>query len=482
MGASSSKSSSTPQDMTPSAFKNLQQPFADVLKSMIDKSKPGVQNVMTGYTGPTTTAIGGGEQTLLNQLMQTQGQQPQQVNLSANVAGQPTQPTTGVTPGTPPVGGGGGSLPGMGGSDALMQQLLGRVGGSTLGTAQGPSQGAQDVMASAAASGQSPQAVNQFVQGLNLGPQQSLGQFTQGLGQASQTGAFGADAGSNPFAQAYIDQAQRQTMQNLEETLSRTLPGRFTQAGHIIQPQGSSAFDRAAAIASRGATQEMGDIASRISYQALESARGREADAMGAELARGGDAAARIAQAQQAQLDRALQVPGMEAQVENLGAQTSNVLSQIPSNLMQTALQYAQTLGQQATTGLTGAQTGLTQAQTGTEQAQTGLVGAQTGLTQAQTGTQNAQTGLTQSQTQTQNAQTNLTQQQVQAQEVDTLIKNLQAQALPRLIADLGVERGMEAFQNNVNSMLSVLGIAGGVTRPVISQESKSSSGGFQLK
>lgn len=453
MGASSSKSSSDPVDMTPSAFKNLQQPFANLLQGMIDTSGRGINRVMQGYGGPTAAAMRPGETQTLQALMQAQNSPQQMVNLNSNVSG--------AVPGQPPAGGGGGSLPGMGGNDALMQQLLGRVGGSTLGTAQGPSSTVQNLMASTAASGQSPDAVNQFVNGLNLGPQQSLGQFTQGLADASQTGAFGADAGSNPFAQAYIDQAQRQTMQNLEETLSRTLPGRFTQAGHIVQPQGSSAFDRAAAIATRGATQEMGDIASRISYQALEAARGREAQAMEGELGRGGEAAARAAQAQQAQLDRAMQVPGLEAQIEQSGAQTSNILSQIPSNLMQTALQYAQTQGQQA---------------------QTGLTGAQTGLTQAQTGTQNAQTGLTQSQTQTQNAQTNLTQQQIQSAEVDTLIKNLQAQALPRLIKDLGVERGMEAFQNNVNSMLSVLGIAGGVTRPVISQQSDSKSGGFQLK
>lgn len=381
MGASSSKSSSDPVDMTPDAFKNLQQPFANVLQSMIGKSGPGINKVMQGYGGPTAAAMRPGETNTLDALMQQQNSYQSQA---------PTQ----ALPGTP-------------------------TGSSMYTGPVGPSGAAQQLMGNTAQSGMDPNAVNKFVSGLNLGPQQSLGQFTQGLADASQTGAFGADAGSNPFAQSYIDQAQRQTMQNLEETLSRTLPGRFTQAGHIVQPQGSSAFDRAAAIASRGATQEMGDIASRISYQALESARGREADAMGAELGRGGEAAARAAQAQQAQLDRAMQVPGLEAQIQNLGAQT---------------------------------------------------------------GATKAQTGLTEAQTQTQNSQTDLTQAGVQAQEVDTMIKNLQAQALPRLIKEMGIERGMEAFQNNVNSMLSVLGIAGGVTRPVISQQSDSKSGSLQLK
>lgn len=354
----------------------------------------------------------------------------------------------------------------------MMEQLLGQVGPAQ--QAQGPSQGAQNVMQSTAASGSSPTGVNQFVDALGLGPQQSLGQFQQGLAGASQTGAFGG-ANANPFAAAYIDQAQRQTMQNLEETLSRTLPGRFTQAGHIIQPQGSSAFDRAAAIASRGATQEMGDIATRISYQSLADAQAREASALENELGRRGEGDARIAAAKQSQLDRALQIPGLEAQIGNLNAQTGSTLAGIPTQMMDTALRYAQTRGQQAETGLTGAQTGLTGAQTGLVNAQTGTEQAQTGKTQAETGLVNAQTG-------TQNAQTGLTQSQIQAQEVDTLVKNLQAQALPRLIQDMGVERGMEAFNNQVNALLSTLGIAAGVTRPVVSQKSDSSSGSVSLK
>lgn len=360
MGASSSKSSSEPVDMTPSAFQKLQQPFANLLQGMIDTSGHGINRVMQGYQGPTAAAMRPGETNTLQALMNQQNLYTKQRQASA--APTPAVPTA-------------------------------------------MSQTGSQLLENTAASGMDPNAVNQFVAGLNMGPKGTLADFTGELAGASQTGAFGADAGSNPFAQAYIDQAQRQTMQNLEETLSRTLPGRFTQAGHIVQPQGSSAFDRAAAIASRGATQEMGDIASRISYQALEAARGREASAMEAELGRRGEGDARIAQAQQSQLDRALQTPGIQAQVQNLNAQTD-----------------------------------------------------------------------------TQKQQTELTQAGVQAQEVDTLIKNLQAQALPRLIKDLGVERGMEAFQNNVNSMLSVLGIAGGVTRPVISQKSDSSSGSFNLK
>ena len=87
-------------------------------------------------------------------------------------------------------------------------------------------------------------------------------------------------SGSNPFLQAAIEAAQRPTLQGLEETLGRTLPGRFTQAGHFTNPQGSSAFDRAAAIATRGASQSLADIATNISAGAYEGERNRQDSAL----------------------------------------------------------------------------------------------------------------------------------------------------------------------------------------------------------
>lgn len=198
-----------------------------------------------------------------------------------------------------------------------------------------------------------------------------IGNFTQALGAGTQTGAFGiGEDGQNPFLQSYIQAAQRQTSQALEETLGRTLPGRFAMAGQRTQPGQSSAFDRAAAIATRGTADALGDIATNISYDAYSDAANREAEAVNSELQR-------------------------RSQTANSAMDRST---------------------------------------------------------------------------------------QVQSQEVDNLIKNLQAQALPRMIEDLGIERGMEVFNNRVNSLLSTLGIAAGATRPVIASEGKSSSGGFSLK
>lgn len=87
--------------------------------------------------------------------------------------------------------------------------------------------------------------------------------------------------GGNPFLQAAITAAQRPTLDNLSETLSRTLPGRFTANGQLIQANtgdqgGSSAFDRAAGVATRGASQSIADIASKMSSDAYTTERGNQ--------------------------------------------------------------------------------------------------------------------------------------------------------------------------------------------------------------
>lgn len=110
---------------------------------------------------------------------------------------------------------------------------------------------------------------------------QQSGMGRQGLIEDTIAGRFlPGQEGANPFLDAAIRAAQRPTLEGLEETLSRTLPGRFTQAGHFTQPQGSSAFDRAAAIATRGAADALADIATNMSFGAYESERGRQQQAI----------------------------------------------------------------------------------------------------------------------------------------------------------------------------------------------------------
>lgn len=153
--------------------------------------------------------------------------------------------------------------------------------------------------------------------------------------------------GANPFLDAAIRAAQRPTLEGLEETLGRVLPGRFTQGGQFTQPGGSSAFDRAAAIATRGAAQSMGDIATNLTFGVTEAERGRQ--------------------------------------------------------------QQAISLGQE---------------------------------------------------------------------EVKTTISNLQAQALPRMIQDLGIERAQAEFKNRIAALLQALATVTAAPLTTIAQESKSSSTG----
>lgn len=129
---------------------------------------------------------------------------------------------------------------------------------------------------------------------------------------------------SNPYLQSAIEAAQRPTLQALEETLSRVLPGRFTQAGQMTQPQGSSAFDRAAAIATRGTAQSMADIATQLSAANYEGERGRQQEAVGLsqqEL----DSTIKNLQAQA--LPRLIQQQGIQNGLETFQTRLSALLS-----------------------------------------------------------------------------------------------------------------------------------------------------------
>jgi hypothetical protein len=85
---------------------------------------------------------------------------------------------------------------------------------------------------------------------------------------------------SNPFLRASIEAAQRPTLEGLTEVLERVLPGRFTKANQFVQPGGSSAFDRAAALATRGAASALGDIATNIASQNYTQERDRQIQAL----------------------------------------------------------------------------------------------------------------------------------------------------------------------------------------------------------
>lgn len=152
-------------------------------------------------------------------------------------------------------------------------------------------------------------------------------------------------AGSNPFLQASIEAAQRPVLQGLTDTLTRDLPGRFTQAGQFVGKGGSSPFDFAAARATGDTANALGDIAAKMNFQGYDAERQRQQEAV--------------------------------------------------------------QLGQQ---------------------------------------------------------------------EVQTMVQNLQALALPRLIADQGIERGQEIFKTRLSALLQALGVAGQASQPTIANKQESTS------
>jgi len=154
---------------------------------------------------------------------------------------------------------------------------------------------------------------------------------------------------SNPFLQAAIEAAQRPTLEGLEETLSRTLPGRFTQAGQFIQPKGSSAFDRAAALATKGVSQSLADIATKMSSEAYEAERGRQTQAVA------------LSQAEVATSIENLQAQALPRLIEDLGIERGLTEFQ---NRVQTLLQ---TLGVVTSTPLTNIASSYTSSQQGSQ-------------------------------------------------------------------------------------------------------------------
>jgi len=62
--------------------------------------------------------------------------------------------------------------------------------------------------------------------------------------------------------------------------------------------------------------------------------------------------------------------------------------------------------------------------------------------------------------------------------DVDTMMKNLQAQGLPRLIEDVGIQRGMDLFKQKSTALMEALRILAAVTSPHLGQQSQSTASG----
>lgn len=400
--AGGSSSSSKPVDMTPQAYKNLQSPFAATLANLLGF---GTQTTTTGAGVP----VGGGTSTGLG---------------SGDFSNKGTTPPPNV-----------GGLNGMGGREKTIIPPT-NTGGAQVPTTtttytanqnsdpnsilngipkyNGPltadiAPNEQTILDQLMASGDNGALdfLNKLIGGQAYGnvgqitPQQiAAGIGAINYGQNGSTadpyGTMQFGQATNPLLDAYTQAQQRSTLEGLTETLTRDLPGRFTTAGQFIQPQGSSAFDRAAALASRGAANAMGDIATNIGYNAYQSDRALQASAIN-------DQQNRILQALTGTAGNAL-TAAQSNQSSDLAAQTTNQKTEMDK-----------------------------------------VAGQQQGV-------------------------------QLQQQQVQSMINNLQAQALPRLIQEYGIERGMDVFNNQMQSLLQVLGITANVTQPTVSSESKSST------
>lgn len=134
--------------------------------------------------------------------------------------------------------------------------------------------------------------------------------------------------GANPFFDAAVRAAQRPTLEGLTETLTRALPGRFTANGQLIQSNeggqgGSSAFDRAAAIATRGAANAVGDIATKMGNEQYTNERQNQNVAAGLDQAQV-DTTVKALQA--SALPRLIQQNGIEQGLALFQQQTKNLL------------------------------------------------------------------------------------------------------------------------------------------------------------
>lgn len=135
-------------------------------------------------------------------------------------------------------------------------------------------------------------------------------------------------ANANPFFDAAVKAAQRPTLEGLTDTLTRALPGRFTANGQMIQSNtgdqgGSSAFDRAAAVATRGAANAIGDIATNMGNTQFTNERQQQTTVAGLDQQ---EVQTTISALQASALPRLIQQNGLDQGLALFQQQTQNLL------------------------------------------------------------------------------------------------------------------------------------------------------------
>lgn len=245
-----SETTQGPTDVTPEEFKALRGPVADILRNLISGtlgfaggSFPGVD----GATAPTgTTAPGApfvGRNLSFNQLS------PEQ---QARITGDGTAPVS--------------------------RTIFGPSG--TQSTITGEMKTLAGTGADRFTAGLAPQETDLLTRlgSLTGAPSNALTQAQSFL--TSQLQGQGLSPESNPFLAATIASAQRPLIEQFQDIQLPNLISQFTGAGQRVQPGGSSAFDRAGAIAIRGLTNSLADISTNLAGQNFQAERGRQQQAV----------------------------------------------------------------------------------------------------------------------------------------------------------------------------------------------------------
>lgn len=128
----------------------------------------------------------------------------------------------------------------------------------------------------------------------------------------------------NPFLSAAVTAAQRGTMNDLNDTLSKSLPGQFLAAGQNTNPtNGSSAFDTAGALYASRSAQSMADIATNMNNSAYTTERANQQQAVGLQQQ---EVQTTINNLQAQALPRLIQQYGIDEGLQQFQAQTSQLL------------------------------------------------------------------------------------------------------------------------------------------------------------
>lgn len=346
--------------------------------------------------------------------------------------------------------------------------------------------------------------------GLSGAEQQGLQSIQQaGFGQnplmdtVSQQLQSIAQGGPNPFLDQLIQSASRPIIEQFDDDVLAQR-GAFTAAGQQVQGLGSSPFAQASARLSGGVADALGDVGTRLTAQLTAQDQQRQMQALQMGMQLPGMQMQNMLAAQQAL--------GLPREIEQLGLNLQNqafqqmmqqqlaaggLADQLSSNALARALAGQQALAlpreleqagidrqSQAFQDMLSRQ--FTAAGLGDQLASSsinralGAIGAGeqitgnafqralAGLDAAGIGQQRQGQAFEQQQQRQLQAGSLFGQQQLAAQQarLQAQLQNLQAQALPRLIEQLGIDAGLQEFQRQQSQMMQLLQLMGGLTAP----------------